>query len=268
LFNYGVRLNINLVQDLNALPIPVKTGQIGNQPQFDYFKWFFFPVLMPTINNPIVNGLNAIKTEFISTLDTVAAPGVKKTFLLETSPYSRTVNVPALIDLEILKEQPDERMFNKGPLPVAVLLEGEFTSSYLYRIPPELADNPALGFRTKSKPTKMIVMADGDVAKNQFHFSQGYPLPLGYDQYTKQTFGNRDLLLNVVNYLCDDSGLISVRSRELKLRMLDTAKVAKQRLFWQLFNILVPAFLISLFGIAKFRFRKYTYARSVRTKQS
>jgi len=268
LFNYGVRLNINLVQDMNALPIPVKTGQIGNQPQFDYFKWYFFPVLMPTINHPIVNGLNAIKTEFISTLDTVVASGVKKTFLLKTSPYARAINAPALIDLEILKNEPDERMFNKGPMPVAVLLEGEFNSSFLYRIPPELADNPSLGFRAKSKPTKMIVMADGDIAKNQFHYSQGYPLPLGYDQYTKQSFGNKDLVLNVVNYLCDDSGLISVRSRELKLRMLDTAKVAKQRLFWQLFNILLPVLLIVLFGIVKYRLRKRAFARPTPKQQS
>ena len=267
LFNYGVRLNINLVQDLNALPIPVKTGQVGNQPQFDYFKWYFFPVLMPSINHPIVNGLNAIKTEFLSTLDTVVAPGVKKTFLLETSPYARTVNAPALIDLEILKKEPDERLFTKGPMPVALLLEGEFTSAFLYRIPPELADNPSLGFRPKSKPTKMIVIADGDLAKNQFHYSQGYPLPLGYDQYTKQTFGNKDLLLNVVNYLCDDSGLISVRSRELKLRMLDTAKVAKQRLFWQMFNIILPVLLISMFGIVKYRLRNRTYARPLRKNQ-
>ena len=264
LFNYGVRANVNLVQDMNALPIPVKTGQIGNQPQFDYFKWCFFPVLMPSINHPVVNGLNAIKTEFISTIDTVSAPGVKKTILLESSPYARTVNAPALIDLEILKKQPNERVFNKGPLPVAVLLEGEFSSAFLYRIPPELADNPALGYRSKSKKTKMIIIGDGDVVKNQFHYSQGYPLPLGYDQYTKQTFGNKDLAINAINFLCDDSGLISVRSRELKLRMLDTSLVAKQRLFWQLLNILLPILLITGFGIVKYRLRQRIYAGSDR----
>ncbi len=267
LFNYGVRANVNLVQDLNALPIPVKTGLLGNQPQFDYFKWYFFPVLMPTINHPVVNGLNAIKTEFLSTLDTVAAAGVKKTILLETSPYSRTINAPALIDLEILKQQPNERMFNKGPFPVAVLLEGEFASAFLFRIPPELADNPSLGYKSKSKKTKMIIIADGDVVKNQFHYSQGYPLPLGFDQYTKQTFGNKDLALNAINFLCDDSGLISVRSRELKLRMLDTSKVAKQRFFWQLLNILLPILLISGFGIAKYRLRKRAYAAPLRKSQ-
>ena len=264
LFNYGVRINVNLVQDMNALPIPVKTGMIGNQPQFDYFKWWFFPVITPSGNHPIVNGLNAIKTEFVSTIDTVTAPGIKKTILLETSPYSRTVNAPALIDLEILRKQPNERMFNKGPFPIAVLLEGEFTSSFLYRIPPDLAGNPSLGYRAKSKKTKMIIIGDGDIVKNQFHFSQGYPLPLGFDQYTKQTFGNKDLAMNAVNYLCDDSGIISVRSRELKLRMLDTAKVAKQRFFWQLINILLPILLIAGFGIGKNRLRKRTYAAPVR----
>ena len=264
LFNYGVRLNTNLVQDLTALKIPIKTGQVGDQPQFDFFTWYFFPVLMPSVNHPIVNGLNAIRTEFISTLDTVTAAGVKKTYLLETSPYTRTVNVPALIDLEIVRKQPNERAFNQGPLPVAVLLEGEFTSSYLHRIPPQVSEDPNLGFRSKSKSTKMIVIADGDIVKNQFHFSQGYALPLGYDQYTRQTFGNKDLALNAVNYLCDDSGLISVRSRELKLRMLDSTKVAKQRLFWQLINILLPILLITGFGITKFQLRKRRFTHPVR----
>lgn len=264
LFNYGVRLNSRLVQDLNALPIPVKTGLIGNQPQFEYFKWYFFPILIPTINHPVVNGLNAIKTEFVSSLDTVTVPGVKKTVLLETSPYSRTVNVPVLIDLRILQEPPDENMFNKGPFPVALLLEGVFPSAYLFRIPPELADNPALGFKTKSKPTKMIVIADGDVAKNQFSFKEGYPLPLGFDQYTRQTFGNKELLLNAMNYLCDDSGIISVRSRELKLRMLDSAKVTNQRFFWQLLNIVFPILLVAGLGIGKYWFRRRRWSGPVR----
>jgi len=266
LYNYGVRLNTNLVMDMTAIGIPLKTGQIGNQPQFDFFPWYFFPLLMPTINHPIVNGLNAIKTEFISSIDTVMAEGVKKTYLLATSPYSRTVNAPALIDLEILRKEPDPRMFNRGPQPVGVLLEGVFTSNYLHRLPPEIYENKDLDFREKSKPTKMIVIADGDIAKNQFHNKQGYPLPLGYDQWTRQTYGNKDLLLNVMNYLCDDSGLISVRSRELKLRMLDMTKVTKQRLFWQLVNILVPVFLIIGFGVVKFRLRKNAFARSIRKK--
>lgn len=261
LFHYGARVNTHLIQDLNALPIPVKTGQIGDQPQFDFFKWYFFPVVIPTLTHPIVNGLNAIKTEFTGSVDTVTADGIKKTFLLETSPYSRALNAPVYIDLEILREQPDQRAFNKGPYPIALLLEGAFVSSFLHRIPPDIADNPDFGYKSKGKPTKMIVMADGDLARNQFHFQQGYPLPLGYDQYTRQTFGNKDLLLNAVNYLCDETGLISVRSRELKLRMLDTAKVTRERTFWQVVNTIGPVVLVVVMGLILARIRRNAYGR-------
>ena len=262
LFNYGVRLNSNLIMDKIALPIPIKTGQIGNQPQFDFFPWYFFPVLTPIINHPIVNGLNAVKTEFVSSIDTVTAEGVKKTILLTTSPYSRIVEAPVFIDLEILKKPADPSEYNKGPQPVAVLLEGDFVSSFMYRIPPELAENADLQFLPKShKPTKMIVVGDGDIIKNQFQISQGYYLPLGYDQFTRQTFGNKEFILNAMNYLCDDSGLISVRSRELTLRMLDSTKLENQRLFWQVFNILIPLLLILIFSFIKLRVRKIKYTR-------
>ena len=262
LFHYGARINSNLVMDINALPIPVKTGQIGDQPQFEFFPWYFFPVLTPPNNHPVVNGLNAIKTEFISSVDTVEAPGIKKTILLTSSPYSRVVNAPAYISLEILKKEPDERMYDQGPQPVAVLLEGTFTSTYQFRIPPELENNRELGFHDKSvKPAKMIIAGDGDIIKNQFHFQQGYPLPLGYDQYTRQTFGNKDFILNCINYLCDDSGLISVRSRELKLRLLDNTRLGRQRLLWQLLNLLIPLLLVGGFGVVKYRLRKRKFGR-------
>jgi ABC-2 type transport system permease protein len=262
LFAYGVRLNTNLVLDIQALPIPVKTGQIGNQPKFEFFPWYFFPILTPTLHHPIINGLNAIKTEFVSSIDTIEGITVKKTILLTTSPYSRVVNAPALIDLDILKNAPDERMFNKGPQTVAVLLEGNFVSDFQFRIPPELAGNKDLDFQAKSsKPTKMVVITDGDIIKNQFDISKGYPLPLGYDQYTRKTFGNKDFILNVMNYLCDDSGLISVRSRELTLRSLDVTKANKQRLFWQLLNVILPILLVLGFAWVKFRIRKRKYSR-------
>lgn len=262
LFAYGVRLNTNLVLDIQALPIPVKTGQIGNQPKFEFFPWYFFPILTPTLHHPIINGLNAIKTEFVSSIDTIEGIPVKKTILLTTSPYSRVVSAPALIDLDILKNAPDERMFNKGPQTVAVLLEGNFVSDFQFRIPPELAGNKDLDFQAKSsKPTKMVIIADGDIIKNQFDISKGYPLPLGYDQYTHKTFGNKDFILNVINYLCDDSGLISVRSRELTLRSLDVTKANKQRLFWQLLNVMLPILLVLGFAWVKFRIRKRKYSR-------
>jgi ABC-2 type transport system permease protein len=262
LFSYGVRPNANLVMDMNALPIPLKSGQVGNQPQLEFFQWYYFPILTPLRNHPIVNGLNAIKTEFISSIDTVQVPGVKKTILLTSSPYSRTVNAPVYIDIDIVKEKPDERQYNKGPQPVAVLLEGNFVSAFQFRIPPELAHSKELDFQPKSvKPGKMIVVGDGDIIKNQFHISKGYVLPLGFDQYTRQTFGNKDFILNAINYLSDESGLIAVRSRELKLRLLDSTKTSKQRLFWQLFNTLMPILLILGFGIVKYRLRKMKFSR-------
>jgi ABC-2 type transport system permease protein len=261
LFTYGARLNSNLVLDLSSMAIPVKTGQIGNQPQFSYFNWYYFPVLTPTSTHPVVHGLNSIKTEFISTIDTVEARGIAKTILLSSSPYSKTVNTPALIELEMLRQQPDENQFSQGPFPVAVLLEGVFQSAFLFRIPPELAGNKELDYQKKSKPTKMIIVADGDIARNQFQMKNGYPLPMGYDQWTQETYGNRDFILNAVNYLCDESGLITVRSRELKIRLLDIKKINAQRLFWQLFNLLVPVFLILIFGIVKFRIRSYRFSR-------
>jgi ABC-2 type transport system permease protein len=169
-----------------------------------------------------------------------------------------------LIDLDILKKEPDERMFNSGEQPVAVLLEGNFVSDYQFRIPPELAENKELDFQPKSvKPTKMVVVADGDIIKNQFDISQGYPLPLGYDQYTRKTFGNKDFILNVMNYLCDDSGLITVRSRELTLRSLDMTKANKQRFFWQIVNTILPLVLVLGFALVKFRLRKRKYSRTV-----
>ena len=260
LFKYGVRINSDLVMDLNALPIPLRTGQIGNQPQIDFFPWYFFPIITPLIKHPIVNNLNAIKTEFVSSIDTIGVSGIKKTILLKTSPYSRIVYTPALISLNILREEPDEDIYNKPGQPVAVLLEGEFESAFKNIISPVIANDKEIGFLEKGVPNKMVVISDGDIIRNQLHIPQGYPLPLGYDQFTRQTFGNKELILNVMNYLCDDSGLISIRSRELKLRLLDKTKISNNKLFWQLLNTLLPVLLVIIFGIIWAWVRKRRYA--------
>lgn len=260
LFKYGVRINQNLVMDLNAMQIPLKTGQVANQPKIDFFPWFWFPVVTPAINNPIVNNLNAIKFEFISSIDTIRMPGIKKTILLKTSPYSRTVSTPALITLEILEKEPDQRAYAGPPQAVAVLLEGEFRSDYENRVPPEIANSKDIGFVPLSRPTRMIVVSDGDVIKNQLHYSKGYPLPLGYDQYTGETFGNKDFILNSLDYLVDESGLISIRSRQLKLRMLDMTRVNNNKFTWQAFNIIFPVLFVLIFGFVWNYLRKRKYA--------
>jgi ABC-2 type transport system permease protein len=260
LFNYGVRLNSNLVVDLNSLPIPVVIDQKGNQ---KLIPWLFFPLLVPTSNHPIVRNLSAIKTEFVSSIDTVEAPGVTKTILLSTSRYSRVLNVPVTLSLSYLYQEPDATQFNQPYQPVAVLLEGDFTSLFLNRIPPAIGNSPEMPFLGKSSKTAMIVVADGDVIKNQLQPGEirPTPLPLGYDRYTGQQFGNKDFILNAMNYLCDDSGLLSVRSREVKLRSLDAALVDAERLKWQLVNTIVPVLLVLGFAFAQGYWRRKRYTR-------
>lgn len=261
LFRYGVRLNTNLVMDLNGCPIPVKTGQLGNQPQYQLYPWFYWPMIMPGISHPVVNNLNAIKFEFVSSLDTVESGTVKKTILLKSSIYSRTVNAPVVINLEILKNEPDEKLYQGPGQAVAVLLAGKFSSLYTHRIPPEIAENKTIGFLEQSEETKMIVVSDGDIIKNYFDHKNGYPYPCGYDWYTRETYGNKDFILNAVDYLCDDSGLITVRSRELKLRLLDANRVNRDKLKLQLANTVLPVILVLLFALFMSWRRKRKYSR-------
>jgi ABC-2 type transport system permease protein len=262
LFNYGVRINKDLIMDLNAMPIPIRTGQMGNQPQIDFFPWFYFPVVTPMSQHPIVRNLNTIKTQFVSSIDTVAAANIKKTILLRTSAYSRKVNVPAVISLAIIREEPDRRMYQGPPATIGVLLEGRFTSNFRNRVPPEIAESREIGFREYSVPTGMIVIADGDIVLNQFKIPEGNPLPLGYDQFTRETFGNKTLILNALNYLTDGPGLVSIRSRELKLRLLDKTKISANRVVWQMVNILLPVIVVIIAGKLLIWRRKRKFART------
>ncbi len=261
LFQYGVRLNTNLVMDLSALPIPIQTGEMGGNPQYNFYPWYFFPLITPRIDHPIVKNLNAIKTEFIGSVDTVKAPGVKKTILLTSSEFSRTVNTPVLISLDILMKEPDKRMYSQSYIPVAVLLEGKFRSLYSNRVPPEIRESEEISFVEESRPARMIVMADGDVIKNAVRTTgeRPVPYPLGYDVYTQRTFGNKEFILNAVNYLAEEDGLISIRSRELKLRLLDRSKINQERIRWQVLNTVLPVVLIFLLGIVMFIIRKRKY---------
>ncbi len=260
LFTYGVRLNSNLVMDLNAVPIKIQTGMMNNTPQISMLPWYYFPVLLPTSSHVIVNHLNAIKTEFTSSLDTIAN-NIQKTILLSSSNYSRAVNVPVIVDLTIAGKKPDKRLFKQHFLPIAVLLEGEFTSAYDGRMPYGIASSEIIGYKKQSKPTKMIVVADGDIIKNQFNRKQGFPLPLGFDQDLGETFGNEEFILNCMNYLCDESGLISVRSRETRIRVLDQAQINEDKFIYQIINIAVPIISIALLGIILMIIRKKRFAQ-------
>ena len=261
LFTYGVRLNKDLIMDLNALPIPLKTGMMGNQPQIEFFPWYYFPVITPTSQHPIVRNLNAIKMQFVSSLDTTRVKNVRKTILLKSSSYSRTVNVPAVISLAILRQKPNEKLYSGPPRAVSVLLEGEFQSYFDNRIPPSLMQAKEIGYKNRSVKNQMIIVSDGDVIRNQFKVPGGYPLPLGYDQYTRETFGNKDFILNALNYLTGGEDLISIRSKQIKLRLLDMTQVNKYKLWIQLVNVGLPVIFVILTGGILMMLRKKKYSK-------
>lgn len=267
-FKYGVRMNQELLMDLNARPIPIVTGMVGNQPRQEFLPWYFFPILTPNSKHPIVNNLNSMMTDFPGTLDTVQSDGLTKTSLLTSSKYTKVSKAPALIDLQMMDIQRDPNkqnellnMFNLAPKMVAVLVEGEFKSLYANRIPPRLSNNDSIGFRTKSKKTAQIFISDGDIIKNQLHYSKGYPLPLGFDQYTRETFGNKDFILNAINYLIDENGLISIRNREIKLRLLDKNRMERNIILIKTLNVIIPILLILLMGLIIQWRRKRKYVK-------
>ena len=260
LFTYGVRLNKNLVLDLNAVPIPVRTGQTGNQPQIRLLPWYYYPLITPRSNQPVVRNLNSIEMNFVSSIDTLAIEGVKKTILLKTSPYCGVEKVPGIISLAILRQKPDPYFFHGPARNVAVLLSGKFTSDFNNRLLSGLKSK-IFPFRKVSVPTRMIVVSDGDIIRNQLKIPDGYPLPLGYNQFTRQTYGNKEFILNALNYLTDGPGLISLRTRDFKLRLLDKTKVNRQRMQWQLFNVLTPLVVMLIFAFVVIGLRKRKYGR-------
>jgi ABC-2 type transport system permease protein len=259
-FKYGVRINPNMILDLQSSAIPVNKAFAGQPPRFELMPWIFSPLLMPTSNHPIVKNLDVIKIEFGASIDTLDTKGIKKTILLQSSRYTKTLNTPVRVDLRIVNMRPDEAQFKDSYRPVAVLLEGEFESVFKNRIPPQIAHDSAIGFKDHGVSNKMIVISDGDIIRNEVQYSAQKPYPLGYDIYTKQTYGNKTFILNCMNYLCDDSGLINVRARELTLRLLDKKKIKNERLKWQLINTALPLLLVLLYGIIHNMIRKRKYA--------
>ena len=261
LFTYGVRINTNIVQDVQCAPIPIVTGMVGGKPKQEILPWFFFPLLTPANNHPIVNNLNALKGQFVSTIDTIAKKGIRKTGLLKTSQYSKVSSAPTRIGLEMLRFEPDQTQFNAGHQVVAILLEGKFESVFKNRITPQLKGANEISFKEESVENKMIVIADGDIAKNNVNRRTGEFLELGVDRYTRQEFGNKDFMLNVMGYLCDDSGLMAVRSKKLKIRLLDNTLLKNDKFDWQLINTILPIGLILLFGLAHYYDRKKKFTK-------
>jgi ABC-2 type transport system permease protein len=261
LFRYGVRLNTNLVMDIQAAPIPVITGYIGNQPKQTLYPWFYFPLASPASAHPVVKNLDAVKFELCSSLDTVGARGIRKTILLTSGRYTRTQNTPTRIDLRMVRRRPNPEDFNQSYEPLAVLLEGSFESVFKNRIPPQISQSTEIGFTEKSNNNSMIVISDGDVIRNQVQKSTGRVFPLGYDRYSGQTFGNKNFLLNCMNYLLDEDGLLALRTREVRLRLLDKTRIQAERSYWQIMNAAVPVVLVVALGLLVGSIRKRKYAK-------
>ena len=259
LFTYGVRLNANLIMDIQSAMIPLPVGMLGDQPRYELFPWFYFPLLTPVPGQPMVNNLNVVKSEFCSSIEFVGEDSLKKEVLLTTSPYAKLAYSPVRINLGITRVEPQREQFDKSHVPVAVLLEGKFKSNYAGRMTDKFLKESIFQFREKSLPTKMIVVADGDVIKNHVR-NDGQILPLGVDRFTRQEYGNKDFIVNAINYLCDENELMVVRSRSLKIRMLDKTKVDEYRLNYQLLNMLGPALLVIIFGIGFNYYRRKKYA--------
>ncbi len=250
-FKYGVRINPVIVNDLYSAPIWLAMGE-GSQAQFQPLQWPYSPLAGTNPNHPITSNINLVKFDFASQIDTLKN-SVKKTILLRSSDLSKLDGVPKEVSLDIVTQDPKPETFTKGPQTLAVLLEGEFTSVYNNRIKPfKLSEE-----KNNSVPTKMIVVSDGDIIKNDL--VKGKPQELGFDRWSGRSFGNKEFLQNAVNYLLNDDGLINIRSKEVVIPFLDAQKVEEEKVKWQFINIALPLVFLGVFGIVFNYFRKKRY---------
>ena len=264
LFRYGARINPMIVQDIECVPIRLMVMSGGTRQQVVTAPWVYYPLLKPSASNPITRNVNRVMGEFVNYIDTVGLdPAIKKKILLSTSQLSRTVSPPVVISLKEAELTPVEKDFNKPNLSVAVLLEGVFQSAFKNRIVSNLTEDKNLRIRTESKKTRMIVIADADIIRNEVKRSglNESPQPLGRDKYTGQVYGNKDFLINCLNWLVDNNGIMELRSRELKLRLLNTHEIKTHRLKWQIINIAGPILIVILSGLLYSYFRKRNYTR-------
>lgn len=257
LFKYGIRVNFDLVKDEIGSPIKLAVGQQGSETVYETFNWKFAPYVISESNHPIVKNIEAVKFDFANSIDTLKN-NIKKTVLLSSSPYATKVGTPSVVSLSgTIQEKTDPNQLKpKQTIPLAVLLEGHFTSVYKNRIIPFKTDN----YLNDGKPTKMIVISDGDVIKNQL--DQNYqPMELGYDKWTNTLYGNKEFLINAVNYLLDDNGLINLRTKEVKLPLLDKEKVYANYNYIRSVIVALPLLVLIFFGIVFTYLRKKKYTK-------
>lgn len=265
LFKYGARIMPDLIVDLECSSIPQVVGMSGDKPQTKLFPWVYHMAAASEIQHPVVKNIDRVNLFFPSTIDTVKTEGnVKKTVLLKSSKYSRSQLSPVRLSFEILKVAPDPSKFNDGNRPVAYLLEGEFESFFKNRLTPEfqsMLDRIGVNFKDKSIPAKQIVISDSDFAKNLINTTTGDTEDIGYNKWERRFYkGNKDFILNAVEYMLDENNILESRSKEIKLRLLDTVRTKQEKSWWQFINVGLPVLLLALFGLAYQYFRKRRYA--------
>ena len=253
LFSYGIRINTTLIKDLYAAKIALATGKVGNQTQYQNLDWFYHPLVSGNPNNAITKNIAPVRLQFANQIDTLKN-NIKKTPLLMSSPLTQKIGTPTIIELQSIADEPLEQEYVSGNQLFAVLLEGNFKSAYKNRIKPFETSL----FKENASNNKMIVISDGDIAKNQV--LKGKPTDLSRDKWTNEEFGNKDFLLNSVDYLLDDTGLIELRNKTLKISVLDKQKAYKERAFWQFLNVAFPLVLLFTFGFIFNYLRKRKYS--------
>lgn len=260
LFEYGARVNYNLITDVNCAMIPFATGAPGQQAQIDVAPWLYYPIFLPDTGISVVKNIDGIRSQFASTVDIIDVPNVEKRVILQTSPYNKVFEMPKLLSLQTLAIAPKQEEYTSTPKVAGVLLEGSFKSVFLNR-PVPVGINERYDVPATSQPTKMIVIGDGDVFSNQVSQSDQAPFPLGFDRYTQQNFGNKSLLLNIADYFTDDDNLIALRNKEIKVRLMDKARLRSEKGKWQTINAVVPLLLLICFAIFQHYYRKHKYAK-------
>lgn len=262
-FKYGIRINEDLVQDMQCAQISLVIGMVGDKPQFQLLKWPYYPLLTGSLTHPVSKNLDPVYARFANSIDTVKAGGIRKTVLLSTSANGRAISTPALISFESIKVAEDPNVFNKPYLPVGMLLEGKFSSLFANRLSvasqdslQKISGKPFLA--TGAKDAKIIVVADGDIVLNEVDQQRG-PMPMGYSKDINYRFANEDFFQNCVEYLTDSAGILESRAKDFTLRLLDAKKVDEDRNLWQMINIALPILLLILFGFIYQALRKRKY---------
>lgn len=278
-FRYGLRINTDLVMDLQCEMIPMIVGGTADNPQYEFLHWNYFPLFSPASGQSISKNLGYVASRFANSIDTIKVAGINKIPLLVSSPNSRIISTPALISLNENKNVPEDEKFKRNAIPVAMLLEGKFTSLYKNRASKTQIDSLAAQghqFKNESADNKIIVVADGDIVFNEFIRDEAgnpLPLPMGWNKYTYTEYqkqselgrlfmpvANREFLLNCMEYLVNDPEISQTRNKDIVLRLLDSKKVDAKKRLWQFINIALPVLLVIIAGLIYQQLRKRKYA--------